>query len=184
MFDDACVASEPLTATLSWISTRGVETRPWTFDTDRDAITPPDHPILYLVGAGVEPPLCTELEDWVRQPVEADELVSRADRLIARSRANATMYTRVDDDDLLRVGDDIVVLTELEARLLRVLIDAMGTLVPRQDLIEAVWPDGPPDDPRALDNRIKAVRKRIAQVPLIIHTVHGRGLVLERVCDL
>ena len=44
----------------------------------------------------------------------------------------------------------------------------------------AVWPQEPPDDPRALDNRVKAVRKRIEGTGLRIHTVRGRGLLLER----
>jgi len=81
----------------------------------------------------------------------------------------------------LRVGDDMVVLSRLEARLMRTLIDSMGMLVLRADLVAAVWPDGPPADPRAIDNRIKSVRARLVGFPLRIHTIHGRGLILERV---
>jgi hypothetical protein len=180
MFDTTCPASDPITTTMSWISTRGVETRNWPACGTLPYVGPPDHPILYLVEPGVEPPLCTELEDWARLPIQVDEVIARADRLIARSRSAGTMFTRVDDDDVLRVGDDIVVLSLLEARLMRTLIDNLGSLVGRQALVEAIWLQGPPDDPRALDNRVKAVRKRIEGTGLRIHTVRGRGLLLER----
>ena len=183
MFDTTLPASDPVTTTMSWISTRGVETRNWPACGTLPYVGPPDHPILYLVEPGVEPPLCTELEDWVPAADPGRRGRRPADRLIARSRFAGTMFTRVDDDDVLRVGDDIVVLSLLEARLMRTLIDNLGSLVGRQALVEAIWPQEPPDDPRALDNRVKAVRKRIEGTGLRIHTVRGRGLLLERMAS-
>lgn len=59
---------------------------------------------------------------------------------------------------------------------MRTLIESMGMLVLREDLMVAVWPGGPPSDPLVLDNRVKAVRARIDGLPLCVHTVHGRGL--------
>lgn len=180
MSHTATVSGDPVARTLSWIATRGVELRPWNHTTITVPPDPVDHPVLYLVEPGVEPPRCHECEDWIRLPLDVAELTARADRLIAWSRDAGALYTRVDDDDVLRVGDDMVVLSELEARLVRTLIDSMGMLVLRADLVEAVWPDGPPSDPRALDNRVKSVRARLAGLPLRIHTIHGRGLILER----
>ncbi|WP_426571414.1 winged helix-turn-helix domain-containing protein [Aquihabitans sp. McL0605] len=183
MFDTTCVASDPLSTTMSWISTRGVETRGWPARGHGSAADPTDHPVLYLVDQGAEPPACSLLEDWIRLPLELDELIARTDRLIARSRRAGSVFTRVDEDDVLRVGDDMVVLSPLEARLLRPLIDSMGMLVTRDELIEAIWPEDVPADPRALDNRTKAVRQRIEGLPLRIHTVRGRGLLLERLTE-
>ena len=165
---------------LSWVSTRGVETRTWTGPSHDAPVDPPDHPILYLVDPGIEAPMCSELEDWIRRPIEIDELNARTDRLVARSRRQGTSYTRVDDDGILRVGDEVIVLSDSEARLMRALIADLGSLVRREDLAELVWPDGPPSDPRALDNRVKSLRKRLHGVPLRIHTVRARGLLLER----
>ncbi len=189
MSDTSTVAGDPVARALSWTSTRGVEVRSW-------PPPAPDHaaalsvarsdeaadrarPVLYLVEPGTEPPICHDLEDWVRIPIDVGELTARADRLIAWSQDLGAVFTRIDDDDLLWVGDEMVVLSPLEARLMRTLIESMGMLVLREDLMAAVWPDGPPSDSRALDNRVKAVRARIDGLPLCVHTVHGRGLVLE-----
>lgn len=192
MPDTPTVARDPIARALSWVASRGVEVRPWPPPAPDHAAalvdgapafrgsSEPSHPVLYLVEPGMEPPICHDLEDWVRIPLDLSELTARADRLVAWSRDLGAVYTRIDEDDLLRIGDAMVVLSPLEARLMRTLIDSMGMLVLREDLVAAVWPDGPPCDPRALDNRIKAVRARIKGLPLCIHTVHGRGLVLER----
>lgn len=177
------VAPDPVARALSWITTRGIETRPWTAFDSQTNLDPPDHPILYLVEPGVAPPRCGELEDWIRHPLEVGELTARTDRLVARSQFVGAHYTRVDDDGVLRVGDEMVVLSRFEARLMRVLIDAMGTLVLREVLTSTVWPDGLPADPRALDNRIKTLRARLEGLPLRIHTVRGRGFLLERVAE-
>ena len=173
------VSGDPVARALSWIATRGVELRTWSIGSVSSE--PVDHPVLYLVDADAEPPRCRECEDWIRLPLDPADLTARADRLIAWSREAGAVYTRVDEDDVLRVGDEMAVLSHLEARLMRTLIDAMGMLVRRADLIAAVWPDGPPSDPRALDNRVKSLRARLDGLPLRIHTIHSRGLILERV---
>lgn len=192
MSDLKSVARDPIARAISWISTRGVELRTWPPPAPDHAAAlvavPPtdldpsvaDHPVLYLVEPGMAPPICRDLEDWVRIPLDLAELNARADRLVAWSRDLGALYTRVDDDDVLRVGDDMVVLSQLESRLMRALIDSMGMLLLRDDLIATVWPDGPPSDPRALDNRVKSLRARLDGLPLQIHTVRGRGLLLER----
>jgi hypothetical protein len=190
MSDISLLTPDRVGRAITWITSRGIEVRSWP---PAGAVDPPDHrsqpereraddrrPVLHIVSPGVEPPPCDELEDWVRTPIDVDELTARADRLIARARDLGAARTRVDEDDLLHVGDDLVVLSPLEARLVRALIGSMGRLVSRGELAAAVWPEGPPADPRALDNRVKAVRARIARLPLRIHTVHGRGLVLEQ----
>lgn len=59
----------------------------------------------------MEPPICGDLEDWVRIPIDVGELTARADRLIAWARDLGTVSTRIDDDDLLWVGDEMVVLS-------------------------------------------------------------------------
>jgi DNA-binding response OmpR family regulator len=78
------------------------------------------------------------------------------------------------------VGEHIVILSEQEERLVRALADRPGQLVPRDELQLAVWPDGAPADPRALDNRVKTLRARLRGLPLRIHTIRGQGLLLER----
>jgi len=181
MSDTPTVARDPIARVVSWISTRGVELRPWPDPATPLSPEPADHPVLFLVEPTAESPLCRELEDWVRLPLHVGELTARADRLVARSRELGALYTRVDEDNVLRVGDEMVVLSELEARLMRALVKSMGQLLLREDLVASVWPDAPPSDPRALDNRVKSLRARLDGLPLRLHTIRGRGLLLERV---
>jgi len=160
-----------------------VAVRAWPSAVARAADETLAHPVLYLVDAHAEPPRCSTLEDWVRAPIDVDELYARADRLVARFTELTERLTVVDDSDTLRVGDAIVILSPQEGRLMRLLIDQMGEIVRRDELMATVWPDGPPADPRALDNRVKSLRLRLGPVPLRIHTVRGRGLLLERTAE-
>lgn len=170
---------------LELAARRGVEIRPWPpEDTGSGgAGRPAAHPVLYVVSPDAPPPWCGELEDWLREPVDADELGARIDRLLARGRRFGATLVLVDDDDVLRVGDRLLILSPQEARLLRALVADLGQLVLRADLEAAIWPEGLPDDPRALDNRVKTLRERLVGLPLQLHTVRGRGLLIERLAE-
>ena len=137
-------------------------------------------PILHVLGADEAPPACGPLEDWVRVPVGRDDLLARAERLLARALPPAPIEVAV-ADGVVRSGGCIVVLAPQEARLLDALVSAPGQLVGREALVDAVWPEGPPQDPRALDNRIKALRHRLVGLPIRLHTVRGRGVLVELV---
>lgn len=168
----------PVEEALEWITARGIrveERGTASSATERDG----DRAVLHLVEPGDDPPACSELEDWIRRPLDRDELYARADRLLARLAEHRAAQVAVDDENILRVGARLVVLSPLEARLVRTLLDQVGRIVTREALARAIWPDGPPSDPRALDNRVKATRGRLASVPIRIHTVRGRGLLLE-----
>jgi DNA-binding response OmpR family regulator len=175
MFDTR-PATDPVAVALSWTASRGIDIRCWPQD---GRPTSAEHPVLYLLPVGVEPPRCGVLEDWLRLPVDLDELHARADRLLARAASTGAALIRV-DDGALHVGEHIVILSEQEERLVRALADRPGQLVPRDELQLAVWPDGAPADPRALDNRVKTLRARLRGLPLRIHTIRGQGLLLER----
>lgn len=168
---------------LASIHFRGIDLRPWPSadgHPERSDDPPgPDRPVLHLVGPGATPPWCSELEDWVRLPCDDAELAARVDRLALRVVAHQAAGAVVDDDGVLRLGDHLVVLSVQEARLARVLLARRGEVVPRDALHDAIWGDDPPDDPRALDNRVKALRVRLQGLPIEIHTVRGRGMLLD-----
>jgi hypothetical protein len=134
---------------------------------------------LHLVAEGGTPPRCGELEDWVRLPVDRAELLARADRLLARLAPAEVPRPEVDADGVVRCGGAIAIVGPQEAELLRLLLAARGGLAVRADLIAALWGADVPSDPRALDNRIKALRHHLRTLPLRISTVRGRGFLLE-----
>ncbi|QXC59654.1 helix-turn-helix domain-containing protein [Aquihabitans sp. G128] len=181
MLTKARPTSDPIAHAISWISTRGIQVeRRTSSHLDLD-LTPPAHPTLYLLDPGVMPPMnWSALEDWVRLPAEASELYDRADRLLARAAMSGGFRTFVDDDDVLRVGARLVPLSPLEASLVRELLAHAGTLVRREALEEALWPDGSAPEARALDNRIKRLRRHLDGLPLRIHTVRARGFLIEQ----
>ena len=170
--------TDPFADALTWISSRGVEVVHCT----ADSFTPisSDQPVLYLLGPDMAPPASWgELEDWVRLPADPGELYHRADRLISRAERQTNSGVRIDQDDVLRTGSQLVPLTPVEARLVELLLENVGQLVPRDTLETWLWPDGLPPDGRALDNRVKRLRHRLGGVPMHIHTVRGRGFLLE-----
>lgn len=175
MFDTR-PTSDPVAVAMSWTAARGIDIRRWP---DDGRPTSSGHPVLYLVPAGIEPPRCALLDDWLRLPLDLEELNARSDRLLARAAEVGATLVRVDDGGALHVGDVIVILSEQESRLMRALTERQGQLVLREELHRAVWPDGEPNDARALDNRIKSLRLRLKGLPVQIHTVRGWGLLLE-----
>lgn len=182
MLTTAPPASDAVARALAWAVARGVqvETLSSTYiDPDEE---PADHPVLYLVAPGTAPPSSWgELEDWIRLPADSEEIYDRVERLAARAGDLGLATTWVDADDVLRMGSRLVPLSPMDAELVRVLLDQSGRIVTRRQLEVLLWPAGCPSDPRALDNRLKRLRRRLGGLPLRIHTVRGRGLLLERV---
>ena len=73
-----------------------------------------------------------------------------------------------------------MILSVLEAAILEVLVSRLGAVVARDELADTVWGDR--DTPRHLLNRhISSLRRRLEGLPLALHAVRGRGLLLERV---
>lgn len=174
-------ASPSLANAIRWVTQRGVEVTPVAARPATRGLDPHDHPVLYLVAPHEEPPRSWgELEDWVRLPADPDEVYERGDRLLARAEQVGASWTYVDADDVLRAGTALVPLSPLEAQLVRVLLAQVDEVVSREDLEAALWPAGAPGDTRALDNRLTRLRRRLEGLPVEIHTVRGRGFLLER----
>lgn len=162
------------------ITTRGVEVVRGT--AVPTAPLPPDHPILYVLEPGqAGPSQWSELEDWIRLPVGATEVRARAERLLARAARHGAVWIHVDDDDVLCAGQQRAPLSPMNARLVRLLLSRSGSIVSRAEIEAHLWPDGQPDGARALDNVVRHLRQRLADVPVRIHTARSRGFVLERV---
>lgn len=155
----------------------------WPADAERrDHLAAVGRPRLLLVGPSAAPPTSADLlEDWVRSPADPDELAFRRATLAERARrlARPAAAPVLDDDGILRVGEAWSALPPLESRIVACLLRRAGAVVHRDDVVAAAWPGGAPNDPRALDVRIKVLRRRLAPLGLRIHTVAQRGHLLE-----
>jgi DNA-binding response OmpR family regulator len=139
-------------------------------------------PRLLLIAPGVAPPVLTdELEDWIRFPLDPDELAVRMATLVARAGDVEPRPAGLvlDGDGVLHCEDRWVSLPPTEARVLAELLGRPGHAVHRADLAAVAWPAGLPADERALDGVIKRLRRRVAPLGVRIHTVNKVGFLVD-----
>ncbi|CAN5868677.1 hypothetical protein BH23ACT1_BH23ACT1_07010 [soil metagenome] len=135
-------------------------------------------PRLLLLDEGTVPPSEADcLEDWIRVPADDVDLRARAQNLITRSRSHLLTAPSL-DAGVLRVGERWVPLSPLEARLTAVLLNRMDTVVSREALVRAGWPEGT-SARNTLDVHAVRLRRRLTSVGLAIRTVRARGYLLE-----
>jgi two-component system response regulator MprA len=149
---------------------RGVEA-PVLFLTARDAV--PDRLSGYRVGA----------DDYVIKPVALAELLVRVEALLRRLGPKPQPDEIVLDPRAHAVvqGTSRVPLTPTEYRLMARLAASRGTVVPRQALIAAGWPDGSRVEDNTLDAYLVRIRTKLEAVgaPARVATVRGVGHILE-----
>ena len=137
-------------------------------------------PRLVVVEDGQPPDGDDCLEDWLRAPVDVDELRVRVDTLRSRARRVEQPPT-VDDDGVLRYGGRLTTLPPVQRQLANALLERRGTVVSRETLARTVWPDGQPRHRNVLDVHIVRLRRLLGPVGLDVKTVRRRGyLLLDR----
>lgn len=138
-------------------------------------------PRLLVLEPATPPPLVWDaLEDWVRSPADPVEVDTRIRTLEHRARTTEAVPARptLDADGIVRWDGAWVAVPPVEARLLTLLLRAMGEAVPRAELVAAGWPTGEASA-RALDGRVKLLRRRLSPLGLQVSTVRGVGFLLE-----
>ncbi|HVE46031.1 MAG TPA: helix-turn-helix domain-containing protein [Acidimicrobiales bacterium] len=148
----------------------------------RAALVAAQAPRLLLVEGGSPAPQAEDcLEDWLRVPASEEDLRARAEALALRAKAHVSTVPMLDPDGLLRFGNRWVPLPPVEVRLMGALLERFGTVVHREALARAGWPDGAPGR-NALDVHVLRLRRRLDTVDLAIRTIRSRGYLLERAC--
>jgi DNA-binding response OmpR family regulator len=110
-------------------------------------------------------------------PSDAAALERLADRLELRA-PTARPTPSLDHDGILRFRDRVVVLSPVEERLARALVDASGSIVDRSNLL-ADRRNGQPSTIASLRTRVARLRRRIEPLGLTVRSVRGRGYVVE-----
>lgn len=136
-------------------------------------------PRVLLVDAEQPAPVVEDCcEDWIRLPATQDDIDTRCRTVLARAETHANGGARLDHDGVLRSGGNWVSLPPVEARLMASLLDRIGAVVSREQLAKSGWPSGAPGR-NALDVHMLRLRRRIAEIGLVIKTVRSRGYLLE-----
>jgi DNA-binding response OmpR family regulator len=133
---------------------------------------------LLQVEVGAPPPLeWGYLEDWLREPIDYDELDARRARL--RRRLVERQPVWMDDDGLLHRGAAWVAVAPLEVRFLAPMLARKDQVVSRDALCATVYGDSTPGDPRLVDATVHRLRRRVRPLGVTIHTVRAIGFLLE-----
>ena len=127
-------------------------------------------------------------DDYIKKPVDEEELLARIEAVLARSRPdplNDTVYTIGDytfdvaNQRLTHAGEDKF-LTEMEAQLLQLLCEAKGNLLPRKKVLQDIWGKSDYFTRRSMDVFISKLRKYLAKDDRVaITNVHGSGFILS-----
>lgn len=127
-------------------------------------------------------------DDYIVKPFALEELVARVQVALRRRGATTTVTARhqvhdlVLDDDAHRVwrGDDEVLLSATEYKLLRLLITNAGRVVSRAQILDHVWQYDFDGESAIIESFISNLRKKADAVePKLIHTVRGVGYSLR-----
>lgn len=153
----------------------------WPHESERlDELRATGAPRLLLVEGGVNPPVVEGgAEDWIRLPADEADLRARVQGIERRAQEGRAAPPEIDDDGVIRVGEEWVSLPPVEARLTSALVERYRAVVSREALARAGWPEGAPGR-NALDVHVLRLRRRLAPLGLTISTVRSRGYLLER----
>ena len=154
-------------------------------------------PILVLTARGEEADKVKGLrlgaDDYVTKPFGAMELLARVEALLRRSRrpapAPAPVLDHFGEVEVNRMArtvkrrGDPVALTPKEFDLLVALMDQAGSVVPRSELLSAVWGYQPDVNTRTVDLHVFELRAKLEANParpVHIITVRKSGYRFER----
>lgn len=150
-----------------------------------------DVPVVMLTAKGREVDIVRGLslgaDDYVTKPFGTAELIARVRALLRRSKASTSSYrTRYQDNGLsidldrheVIVKGNLVDLTPTEFRLLSVLLQNAGKVVPHQVLLTKVWGEEYANEVHYLKLYIRYLRRKIEESssnPRYILTEWGIG---------
>jgi DNA-binding response OmpR family regulator len=149
-------------------------------------------PILMLTAKGLPDDVVHGIEagadDYLPKPFDLAVLLARVKGLLRRrdwARAGGAPQTaRIGAAEVdfrtfqIRIADEVLPLTLLEATLLKLLVENAGNVVSKGEILEKVWNLSPDTETRAVDNFIVRLRKYLrdnSRVPKHLQTVRGVG---------
>ena len=136
-------------------------------------------PVLLLVDQHADPPdLDGPLTDWIRVPAEARDIEARI-RALDRRTTPAHRRPYLDSFGRLhRGGQWVIIYSEIEQRLLKLMLDQVDDVITHERLFESGW-SGKVPTPNALRVHVARANRRIECLGLRIRSLRGIGYVIE-----
>lgn len=156
-----------------------------------------DLPIIFLTAKSMHADVIrgykAGADDYIKKPVNEEELVARIQAVLKRMPAESSglinenrrvfqigSYVFDSEKCQLQLDGRVNNLTEMEARLLKVLCEKCGQLVQREWVLERIWGRQDFLARKSMDVFISRLRKYLADDPQVrIVNLHGSGFVLE-----
>lgn len=157
-----------------------------------------DLPIIFLTAKSLHTDVVRGFkagaDDYIKKPVEEEELVVRIKAVLKRTAPGQDGPNDSESRTVFQIGDyifesekcqlrhggQVTNLTEMEARLLKMLSEKSGQLVQREWVLEKIWGRNDFLARKSMDVFISRLRKYLVQDPRIsITNLHGSGFVLE-----
>jgi len=157
-------------------------------------------PVIILSAKGQDRDKVQGLElgadDYLSKPFTLSELTARIRAVLRRTQVRRPEAPSSEGAPVLRFpgltvdfkrfsvtrDDQEIQLSRYEAEILRMLIDRIGEVVSRQDLLRKVWGYVHLPTTRTVDNHIARLRKKLERdidQPVHVVTVHGLGYCFE-----
>lgn len=117
-------------------------------------------------------------DHYLTKPVRLEELNVVVDALVWRLRLRAEWMYNPDTFILKTPNKDQIRFTTTEGTIFKTLVESVGQIVSRQEIVRALGKNEAAYDARNLDVMVMRIKKKIAAnslAPLVVKTVHGVG---------
>jgi two-component system phosphate regulon response regulator PhoB len=131
-------------------------------------------------------------DDYVTKPFSVRELILRIKAVLKRgAEKNETLEVQRQFGELIMdidshevfVNNEQIILTALEFRLLRQLVDRRGRVQSRDQLLSDVWGYSSEVTTRTVDTHIKRLREKLGTMGKYVQTIRGVGYKFSRTPD-
>ena len=129
-------------------------------------------------------------DDYVTKPFSVRELILRVKAVLKRGEVNKPELVEVErqfgdlsidvDSHEVHVNNELVVLTALEFKLLKQLVDRRGRVQSRDQLLSDVWGYSSEVTTRTVDTHIKRLREKLGSMGKYVQTIRGIGYKFSR----
>ena len=129
-------------------------------------------------------------DDYVTKPFSVRELILRVKAVLKRGNVKSEnlevkrqfgdLVIDIDSHEVF-VNNDLVILTALEFKLLRQLVDRRGRVQSRDQLLSDVWGYSAEVTTRTVDTHIKRLREKLGTMGKYVQTIRGVGYKFSRI---